>query len=77
MTKQGNVFQTEEQDRFLKTNLNEIEISDLPDREFKIMIKILTAIRIAMKEQSVSFNKKMGNIKNYQIEITELKYTIT
>lgn len=39
MTKQGNVFQAEEQDRFLKTNLNEIEVSDLPDREFKIIVK--------------------------------------
>lgn len=32
MNKQVNMFQTREQDKFQETNLNEIEISDLPDR---------------------------------------------
>ena len=50
MKKQGNVFQTKEQDKLLETNLHEIEISDSPYRDFKIMIKMLKAIRRAMQE---------------------------
>ena len=29
------MFQTKEQDKSPETNLNETEVSDLPDREFK------------------------------------------
>ena len=35
MKKQRNMFQTKEQDKSPETNLNETEVSDLPDREFK------------------------------------------
>lgn len=38
MQKQRNTFQTKEQDKSPETNLNEMEIRDLPYREFKLTI---------------------------------------
>ena len=58
------MFQTKEQDKSPETNLNKIEMSDLPDREFKIMVmKMFTEVRRAMSEQSENFNKQTENIK--------------
>ena len=49
--------QTKQQDKAPKTDHNEKEISDLLDREFKIMIiKMLTEVRRAMHEQSQNLN---------------------
>ena len=67
MKKQGTMFQTKEQDKSPETNLNKIEMSDLPDREFKIMVmKMFTEVRRAMSEQSENFNKQTENIKKYK-----------
>ena len=38
MKKERNMFQTKEEDKSLKANLNETEISDLCNREFKIIV---------------------------------------
>lgn len=59
-------------------DLNEIEISDLPNKEFKILvIKILTELGRRMNEHSENFNKETENIRKYQTEVTKLKNTIT
>lgn len=58
-------------------DLNEIEISDLPDKEFKILVKILTELGERINEYSENFNKETENIRKYQTEIMELKHTIT
>lgn len=72
------MFQTKEQDKSPETELSEREMSDLLEREFKIMvIKILTEVGRAMHEQNDTFNKEIENIKKYQTEIIELKNTIT
>lgn len=42
-----------------------------------MVIKMLTQIRRAIREQSENFNSEMENIKKYQMEIIELKNTIT
>ena len=70
-----NKFQTKEQDKSPETDLNEMEISDLSDREFKIT-KMLTEVRTATHEQSENFNKETENVKKYQTEITEPENTI-
>ena len=58
-----------------KKELNEVEISHLPNKEFKVMIiKMLTKFRRRMEEHSENFNKELENIKRNQ---TELKNTIT
>ena len=54
------------QEKNLETNLNEMKISDLPDKEFKTMvIKMLSEIRTT-HEQSENFNKEVENIIKYQ-----------
>ena len=68
MKKQRNTLQTKEQDK-----IPEIEISDLPEREFKItLIMMITEVR-TVREQSENFNKETGNLRKYQIETRELK----
>ena len=43
-----------------------MQISDLPDREFKItVIKMLTKVRRAVHKQSENFNKETENINKY------------
>lgn len=43
-----------------ETNLNETEISDLLNREFKIIvIKVFTEVKKATYEQSENFNKEI------------------
>lgn len=49
MKKHRNIFQTKEQDETPETDLNKMEINDLPDKEFKIMVKkIFTEVRRTM-----------------------------
>lgn len=50
-----------------------MEISEFPDREVKITVKILTEVRRAMHEQSEHFSKETANNKkvlnrNYRTE---------
>ena len=59
MKKQRNMLQTKEQDKTLEKILTETEISDLPDKEFKIMvIKMLTKFKRRMDQHSENFNKE-------------------
>lgn len=47
------MFQTEEQDKPLETELSEMDTSDLHDREFQIMaIKLLIEVKRVTPEQS-------------------------
>lgn len=62
MKKQGNIFQRNEYGKFLETNQSEVEICDVPDRKFKIMVrKMLTRINRAMQELRTSTKR------NYKI----------
>lgn len=64
MKKQADIFWTKEQDKSPETYPNEMEIDDLPDREFKITItKILTKVKRIMHRQSKKFNKDIKNIE--------------
>ena len=52
----NDMFQTKEWDKTPETDLNETEISDLFNKELKIMvIKMLTDIRRTMFKQSENF----------------------
>lgn len=49
MKKHKNIFQTKEQDETPETDLNKMEINDLPYKEFKVMVvKIFTEVRRTM-----------------------------
>ena len=55
-----------------------MEVNNLVDKEFNVMvIKKLAELGRRIDEHSVNFNKEMENIRNSQIEATELKHTIT
>ena len=52
-----------------------MEISNLPDKEFKVVIiKLLTELWRRMDKNSGNFNEELENMKKNQ---TELKNTIT
>lgn len=52
------------------------KISDLPDKEFKIMSqRIHTELRNRIEEQSENFNRE--NIRKYQLEVTKIKNSVT
>ena len=67
------MFQTEEQDKTLEEELSEIEINNLPDKEFKvIIIKMLKKFGRRMDEHSEKLevsNKELENIKMNQIHL--------
>ena len=53
------MFQMIEQDKITARDLNETEISNIPDKEFKTtFIKILTGLKKRMEDLSKSFNKE-------------------
>ena len=53
MRQKGNLLQMKEQDKNLQKQLNEEEIGNLPEREFRIMIvKMIQNLRRSMEAQS-------------------------
>lgn len=55
------------QDKSSEKELNKVEISNLPRKEFKVTIlKIFTELGKRMDEHSKNFNKKLENIKKNQ-----------
>ena len=72
------MFQTKELSKNLEIDLNKMEVSDFPDREFKIRVmKMLTEVKRTMMTKVRIFNKETGNIKKCQTEITELEAVTT
>ena len=84
MRQQRNMFQAKEQDKTPGKELNEVAISNLPKKEFRVMIikmiKVLRRRMDAWSEKLEVFNKEVENIKNNQIEmkniITKMKNTL-
>ena len=74
MRQQRNLIQTKEQDKTPEKQLNEMEIGNLPEKEFRIMIvkmirdlgKRLEAKIWKMQEM---FNKDLEELKNKQTEM--------
>ena len=68
------MFQVEEQDKTPERNPNEMEINNLPDKEFKvIVINMLPELWRKMEKHSENFNKDLENKRKNQ---SELKNTI-
>ena len=54
-----------------QTDLNEMEINDLPDKVFNVMvIMMFNKVRRKMYKQIENFNKDIKNIKEHQRENT-------
>ena len=64
MRRQRNILQTKEQGKTSEKELNEVEISNLPDKEFKVtIIKMFTELRRRMDEHSENVNKEIKKHK--------------
>ena len=58
------MFQVREQDKTSEKELNETEMNNLPNREFKQrVIRMLTDLGRRMDEFTENFNKELENIK--------------
>ena len=76
---QRNILYSKQKNKIktLEKDLKEVETSDFPDKEFKVMVtKILTDLR-RMDGQSKNFTKEVEYIRRYLMEVAELKNTRT
>ena len=82
---QKNMSQMKEQGKTLQDQINEEEIGNLPEKEFRVMIiKIIQNLRKRMEARiekiQEMFNKDLEKLKNKQTEmnntITEMKNTL-
>ena len=79
------MYQMKEQDKTQEKQLNEVEISNLPEKDFRIMIvKMIQDLRKRMEakieKMQETFNKDLEELKNKQTEmnntITEMETTL-
>ena len=79
------MYQMKEQDKTPEKQLNEVEIGNLPEKEFRIMVvKMIQDLRKRMEakieKMQEMFNKHLEELKNKQTEmnntITEMKNTL-
>ena len=65
MRSQRSIFKMKEKDKTPAEELSKLEISNLLDEEFKVMIiKMLIKLGRRMDEQSEKFKEELENIKN-------------
>lgn len=63
MRKERNTFQRKEQDKSLRENLNDVEIGNVHDKEFKVMvIKMITKLMRRMDEHRNSRDRKYKKV---------------
>ena len=79
------IYQMKEQDKTPEKQLNEVELGNLPEEEFRIMIvKMIQDLgkrmEAKMEKMQEMFNKNLEELKNKQTEmnntITEMKTTL-
>ena len=79
------MYQMKEQDKTPEKQLNEMEIGNLPEKEFRIMIVTMIQdlrkrVEAKIKKMQEMFNKDLEGLKNKQTEmnstITEMKTTL-
>ena len=81
MKQQKNVLQTKEQGKNLQDQINEDEIGNLPEEEFRVMIvKMIQNLRNRMEKTQETFNKDLKELKSKQTvmnnTVTEIKNTL-
>ena len=62
------MLQMKEQDKTPEEELSKVEISNLPDKEFKLMIITMLHEFRRMDEHSVKFDKELENTKKNRSE---------
>ena len=81
MKRQRNITQMKEQTRNTEVQINEKEISKLPEKEFRIMIvKMIKNLESKMEKMQESINKDLEGLMNKHTEtnntITEIKLKV-
>ena len=85
MKRQRTLYEMKEQDKTPEKQLNEVEIGNLPEKEYRIMIVKMIQdlgkrIEAKIKKMQEMFNKDLEELKNKQTEmnttITEMKNTL-
>ena len=72
MKRQRNTAQMKEQTRNTEVQINEEEISKLPEKEFRIMIvKMIKNLETKMEKMQESINKNLEELKNKQRQTTQ------
>ena len=70
MRRQRKMSKMKDKDKITAIELNETEINNMPDTDFKVMvIKILTGLEKRLENLSDTFNKEIENIKKNQLEL--------
>ena len=82
MKRQRNIAQMKEQTRNPEVQINEEEIGNLPEKEFRIMIvKIIKNLKNKMEKMQESINKDLEELKDKHTEtnntITKIKNTLS
>ena len=70
MKKQRIMSHIKGQDIALEKQLNEEEIGKLPEKEFRMIVKMIQDLRKAMKKMQEVFTKDLEELKNKQIEMS-------
>ena len=70
MKKQKVISQMKEQDKTPEKQLNEVEIGNLPENEFRIITEqIIQDLRKTMEKMQEMFTKDIEELKNKQTEV--------
>ena len=75
MKRQRAIYQMKEQEKTPEKQLNEVEIGNLPEKEFRIMIVKMTQdlgkrMEAKIEKMQEMFNKDLEELKNKQTEMT-------
>ena len=54
------------QDKSLEKQLNEVEIGNLPEKEFRMIVKMIWDLRKTMEKMKEMFTKDLKELKNKQ-----------
>ena len=67
------MLQKKEQSKNLQDQINEDEIGNLPEKEFRVMIvKMIQNLRNRMEKIQETFNRDLGELKSKQWWTTQL-----
>ena len=80
MKRQRNTAQMKEQTRNTDVQVNEEEIGKLPEKEFRMIVKMIKNLENRMEKMQESINIDLEELKNKHTEtnntITEIKNTL-
>ena len=72
MKRQRNTTKMKEQTRNTEVQINEEETAKLPEKQFRIIIKMIKNLENKMEKMQKSVNKDLEELKNKHTETTQL-----